>query len=214
MTNIDISKVKLDVNISEILNLVSNKKSFQIDINSKIYVNEEIPSFIACMYRSKEDSISNIVDTSLIIQKVFKSYKPQINKDICTLSPLMCWQEIIDLNKTKMLYFDHQSDGVDLFEDKELEEMGWFAAALDITYRQIVEVIEKEAQGSLVYYDNTIQFSGFALIKDIKEVRLFVEEFIKNTIDTKIKEDELDFNDEDIIEAMDFFKIKETKWKI
>ena len=28
-----------------------------------------------------------------------------------------------------MLYFDHQSDGVEIFEDKMLEDFGWNASA-------------------------------------------------------------------------------------
>lgn len=207
MNNIDISKLKIDINISEILNLLRSKKKFQIDVDANIYIDKEVASSIVVIYKSCEGPISNIEDTGLLIKKLFKSYKPQINKDICTLTPLMCWQEIIDLNKTRMLYFDHQSDGVDLFEDEQLEEMGWFAAALDITYRQIVEVLEKEVKGTLVFYDNAIHFSGFVLVEDINEVRRIIKEFIVNTIYIKIKEDELDFDDEDIIEAIEFFKI-------
>lgn len=207
MNSIDIAKVKLDINISEVLNLVLSKQNFKIDIEANIYVNKEVPSTKAIMYVREDNSFSE-EDPSLIISKLFKSYKPQVNKDVCTLSPLMCWQDVIELNKTRMLYFDHQSDGVDLFEDKELEEMGWYASALDITYRQIVEILEDKTKGSLTFYDNSIQFSGFALIEDIKEVRSIVKEYIRNTVNIKIKEDELDFDDEDVIEAIDFFKIK------
>lgn len=207
MNSVDIAKVKLKVNISEILNLVLSKQKFKIDIEANVYINKEVPSNKAIIYVSEDNSLSE-EEPSLIIMKLFKSYKPQVNKDICTLTPLMCWQDVIELNKTRMLYFDHQSDGVDLFEDKELEEMGWYASALDITYRQIVEVIEDKTKGSLVFYDNSIQFSGFALVEEIKEVRSIIKEYICNTVNTKIKEDELDFDDEDVIEAIDFFEIK------
>ena len=39
------------------------------------------------------------------------------------------------MNKENMLYFDHQSDGVEMFEDNILEDFGWNASVLDINYR-------------------------------------------------------------------------------
>ena len=73
-----------------------------------------------------------------------------------------------------MLYFDHQSDGVELFEDKELEDYGWNASALDINYREISEFIEEFCEGVLLCYDNEIQFSGFIIVDDVNDVKIKV----------------------------------------
>jgi GTPase SAR1 family protein len=107
-----------------------------------------------------------------------------------------------------MLYFDHQSDGVELFEDKELEDYGWNASALEINYRQISEFIEESCEGILLCYDNEIQFSGFVIVNDINEVKTKVKEFIVNKAKENLEEELFDTKDDDVIEALEFFGIK------
>ena len=107
-----------------------------------------------------------------------------------------------------MLYFDHQSDGVELFEDKELEDYGWNASALDINYREISEFIEEFCEGVLLCYDNEIQFSGFIIVDDVNDVKIKVKEYIINKTKENIKEQTIDIEDDDVIEALEFFGIK------
>ena len=112
------------------------------------------------------------------------------------------------MNKYNMLYFDHQSDGVEIFEDKTLEDYGWQASALDINYREISEFIENSCEGVLLCYDNTIQFSGFVIVENIEDVRAKVKEYIIKKTQENIKEEIVDIEDEDVIEALEFFEIK------
>ena len=112
------------------------------------------------------------------------------------------------MNKENMLYFDHQSDGVEIFEDKILEDYGWNASALEINYRQISEFIEESCEGILLCYDNEIQFSGFVIVENIEDVRLKVKDFIVDKTKENIKEKSIDMQDDDVIEALEFFGIK------
>ena len=152
--------------------------------------------------------MSSMLDAKTIASTLFADYKPSIIGAICKIKPVSNWQNIIDMNKENMLYFDHQSDGVEMFEDKTLEDYGWHASALEINYREISEFIEDNCEGVLLCYDNTIQFSGFVIIEDIENARLKVKDYIVNKAKQNISDGILDAEDDDVIEALDFFGIK------
>jgi hypothetical protein len=208
MKNIDIKSVELSINLPEILNAIASKAFFEIDINGRIYINERAKTNMPIIFRHKQtqDTIT-IMDANALVKHLLKDFNPTINAGICKIKPLIAWAQVIELNRDRMLYFDHQSDGVELFEDKELEDMGWEATALDISYRQLCEHIENTCEGCLVFYDNDIQFNGFVIANDIKEVRLSVKTFIIQTIQNKIQNDELDTEDYDVSEALAFFGV-------
>lgn len=208
MNNINIGQLEVNLDISEILNTISSGKSFEIDVRGRIYVDEPASNTIPIIYKSEESAVSNIVDAHTIIKTVFKEYKPQIIGASFKLKPVIAWQNVIGLNQGKMLYFDHQSDGVELFEDKELELIGWEATPLDITYREIAEFIEKNCEGVFVFYDNTIQFNGFVIVNDIERVREQVQKYILERIQDKIEQNELELEDDEIQESLSFFKVE------
>ncbi len=209
MENIDIKNISVTVNIPDVLNAISTKSFFEIDINGKFYLNTQAEVTMPIVFKSKPiENSAAIVDSAVVVKEIFKEYRPVINGAICKIKPLIAWQQVIDLNKGKMLYFDHQSDGVEIFEDKELEDMGWEATALDITYREIAEHIEKSCSGALVFYDNGTQFNGFVIAKDIEEVRQKVKSFIVARIEEKMNNDEIDRDDDDVCDALSFFGIE------
>ena len=127
---------------------------------------------------------------------------------VCKIKPLINWQNIIGMNKDHMLYFDHQSDGVEMFEDKVLEDYGWQASALEINYRMISDFIEEKCEGTLLCYDNNIQFNGFALTDNIEDIRVQVKEFIIEKAKENLKDEIFELDDDDVIEAFEFFGIK------
>ena len=154
------------------------------------------------------------MDIKILINNIFKNYNPIINGNQCLLKPLKAWQEIISLNQSRMLYFDHQTDGVELFENKELENIGWHAVACDISYREISDFIESNCEGILVYYDNEVQFNGFVIVEDFEKTKVLTRDFIIKTIKEKIMKELIDIKDDDVIEALEFFEIKGVDWKI
>lgn len=204
-----IKELRIKIDNSKILNALKLKQKIQIDIEGKIYINEELPKTKIKVFEVKNnENLQELVDINILLKNLFKSYKVSIADNKSTLVLLSAWQEIIFLNQDRMLYFDHQTDGVEFFEDKELEDIGWNASACDINYREISEFIEANCKGTLVYYDNQIQFNGFVLVDDINDVRIKVADFVKNEIKKKLEEELLDLDDSDVLEALEFFNIK------
>ena len=209
MKKINIKDLELNIDITYILNLYASKTPIIIDVDGNIYTKLEEVQKKAVIYKNMQlPQLSSILDAKAIASQLFADYKPTISGTICKIKPVSNWQNIIDLNKENMLYFDHQSDGVELFEDKELEDYGWNASALDINYREISEFIEEFCEGILLCYDNEIQFSGFVIVEDVNDVKQKVKEYIINKTKENIKNESIDVEDDDVIEALDFFGIK------
>jgi hypothetical protein len=209
MKKINIKDLELNIDITQILNLHSSKASIIIDVDGNIYNNENDVKKKAVIFKQiAPKQISSILDAKAIASTLFADYKPNVLGTICKIKPVSNWQNIIDMNKDNMLYFDHQSDGVEMFEDKVLEDYGWHASVLEINYREISEFIEDNCEGVLLCYDNTIQFSGFVIVDDINDVREKVKEYIANKAKENIKENLVDVEDDDVIEALEIFEIK------
>ena len=209
MRKINIKDLEINIDITHILNLYASENSIIIDVDGNIYTKLEEVEKKAIIYKSMDlKQISSMLDAKAIASALFVDYKPNILGTICKIKPVSNWQNIIEMNKENMLYFDHQSDGVELFEDKELEDYGWNASALDINYREISEFIEEFCEGVLLCYDNEIQFSGFIIVDDVNDVKIKVKEYIINKTKENIKEQTIDIEDDDVIEALEFFGIK------
>ena len=209
MKKINIKDLELNIDITHILNLYASKTPIIIDVDGNIYTKLEDAQKKAVIYKNMQTKqLSSMLDAKAIASALFADYKPTISGTICKLKPVSNWQNIIDMNKENMLYFDHQSDGVEMFEDKELEDYGWNSSALEINHREISEFIEESCEGVLLCYDNEIQFSGFVIVDDVKDVKQKVKEYIINKTKENIKNESIDVEDDDVIESLEFFGIK------
>ncbi len=113
--------------------------------------------------------------------------------------------ELIATKKQDYLYHDHPNEGIDLFCDDQLENMGWHAISFDfITYRGIAQFIEDNCEGTITFNDHPLGFNGFVEVDNIIEVREQVQTYIKN----EIIKNKLEGYDEDQIEALEYFEIK------
>jgi len=116
-------------------------------------------------------------------------------------------QEFLDQCEAKskeFLYHDHPNEGIDFFQDKILEDIGWHANTFGITYRDIVDYIEANCEGTLTFNDHTLGFNGFVEVDDIEDVRSKVKQFAIDTINKKALND---FDDEQK-EALEYFNLK------
>ncbi len=206
MKKVNIKDIELNIDMISLLELKNVNNKIIIDINGTKYINEEVPKNKAIIYIDENyERKENMNDIKSLSKDIFAKYKPVISGTICKIKPLNNWQKIIGMNAQNMLYFDHQSDGVEIFEDKVLEDYGWHASVLEINYRSISDFIEENCKGTLLCYDNEIQFNGFVLVDDIEEVRAQVKEFIIEKTKQNIKEGLIEVDDDDVIEALEFF---------
>lgn len=116
--------------------------------------------------------------------------------------------EFMELVKSKngsYLYYDHPSDGIDFFNDKELEDIGWHACAFNfLNYRILAQFIEDSCEGTLTFNDNQMGFNGFVELDDIKQAR----EKVKNFVIEQIKNNKIEQYEDEQLEALEFFGIK------
>lgn len=126
------------------------------------------------------------------------------------------WQEIMRFNATHADYDDTTGDGVAEFADKELEEIGWQATEFGIHYRELVEVIEAQCDGTLLCIENegeNYQFSGMGFIDDITCARQHCFDYCVERIRNILQEDSsyrhADLSDDEE-EALAFFGIPLT----
>lgn len=208
MNKINIKDIFIDLDLLSILDGLKDSNNLYIDIDGNIYFEKEFSSK-AIVFRCENIEVNN--DIKELASSLFKEYQPKVYGTNCKIKPLNNWQNIIELNKNDMLYYDHQSDGVEVFEDETMENYGWHASALEINYREITDFIENNCEGTLVFYDNEIQFNGFCIIDNIEDARSSVKEFIKNTAKENIEKNILELDDDDVIEALEFFEIEGEK---
>ena len=123
------------------------------------------------------------------------------------------WQSIMGYNVPNADYDDTTGDGVAEFSDGELETIGWHATEFGIQYRELVEVIEAQCDGTLFCIENegaNYQFSGMGFITDMTCARKQCFDYCVERIKTILKEDKsyhhADLTDDEE-EALEFFGV-------
>jgi len=211
MEEFNIKDLKINFEISSLLAFLESKKEFEIDVYGNMYALNEASKTTPLIFRGKVPSSFHETELTRLIETIFgKEYNVQTTASHCTLSLVGAWQSIIGLNQDRMSYFDHQTDGIEVFEEKELEDIGWQAVSLNINYRAICTYLEQQCQGTFVYYDNGMHFNGFVIFKDTQEAKAKMCEFVTLQIEEKIKNEELilEESDDDEKEALAFFNYK------
>ncbi len=112
--------------------------------------------------------------------------------------------KLVESKKHDYLYHDHPNEGIDLFCDDEIEQLGYECVVFDfITYRGISEFIENNCEGTLTFVNHPMGFNGFVEVDDIEDVRVKVKQYIIDMI----KNNPLDEYDEDQKVALKFLDL-------
>ncbi|MEA3315421.1 MAG: hypothetical protein U9Q30_06180 [Campylobacterota bacterium] len=113
--------------------------------------------------------------------------------------------KLVHEKRNSFLYHDHPNDGIDLFCDEEVEELGYESVVFDfITYRGIAEFIEANCEGTLTFNNHPMGFNGFVEVDDIEDVR----KKVKSYITAQIVLNRLEEYDDEQKECLDFLNIK------
>lgn len=142
------------------------------------------------------------------------NYQVLEDEDRVLIKAFSNWQEIIGINIDRASYDDTTSDGVAEFSCAKLEEIGWNATEFDISYRELVAVIEERCEGVLlcIEQEEPYRFSGLGFIADEEGASTllfnYCQEKIKDLIQTQshFAQDKLSDDEQ---EAAKFFKVLE-----
>lgn len=121
------------------------------------------------------------------------------------------WKDVISYNLHHCHYDNMDGEGVTQFADEEIEDMGWMIIDFDVSYAELLKMLEEKTDVTLVCVESEndpYRFMGY--FNDIKESRKVLFDFCQNIIKDKIANDvdyALDLLDEDQCEAAEFFQV-------
>ena len=211
MKKVNLLKEIIVVNKDELLKAINSQKEFGIKLDGSItYTPDNDIIIFKAKHTPKTSALSS--PKSFDLGEFFgHNYKIAEVEDKIGIKASGAWQDIIKLNYEKATYDDTTNDGINEFEDKDLEDIGWWADEFDIKYRELVEVMEKECDGTLLCIEQDNQFSGLGFLADYKEAYDVLYNYCKNKIKTIIKQDSIyannNFNDDEL-EALKYFNIE------
>lgn len=140
-----------------------------------------------------------------------KYYKIKVNGPKLDIEASMNWQEIIGFNMPIADYDDTTGDGISHFPNKDLEDMGWHATEFDLSYRNMVEHLEANCEGTLlcIHREEPYQFSGLGFFDDMEKAKKVLFDYCVAEIKKKLETDDFDKDnlEDDEQEAFDFFKM-------
>ena len=198
-----------------ILQAINSCKVFGIDINGKV-LHEQFGEKDILIYKGKhtKEPINALSPKSTpSLSAIFgKNYKVVEDEDRVLIKAFSNWQELIGVNTPRASYDDTTGDGVAEFSNKELEDIGWNATEFNITYRELVDVLESKCDGTLlcIEQEEPYQFSGLGFLDDDKQAQNILFEYCQERIKKLMSEDE-DYKKENLtddeLEAGEFFKV-------
>ena len=214
MKKFNLFKEIITVNRQELLNAINTTKEFAINIRGEvkfapfedkeilIYQGEHTPQATNALMPTQSKTLSEILGNN---------YQVVEDDDRVLLKAFSNWQELIKVNTPRASYDDTTGDGVDKFANAGLEDIGWNATEFDISYRNLVEILEKECSGTLlcIEQEEPYQFSGLGFLSDDEEAQKILFTYCQEKIKKMMQEDPLytqeNLNDDEE-EAAKFFK--------
>ncbi len=204
----------ITVDKRDLLNAINTTKEFGITIQGKIkqapfddkeiliYQGMHTPTATNALMPSKAETLAEILG---------KNYQVVEDDDRVLIKAFSNWQELIKVNTPRASYDDTTGDGVSEFSNSSLEDIGWNATEFNITYRELVEVLEEKVEGTLlcIEQEEPYQFSGLGFIKDDNEAKEVLFSYCQDKIKKMMQEDPLykaDKLSDDEEEAAEFFK--------
>lgn len=195
----------ITVDKNALLGAINSSKEFAIDIFGDIkkvpYNDKDI--FI---YQGKPEIIEKFENI------LGRNYQLVQDKDRVLVKAFANWQELIGINSKRASYDDTTADGVALFSNLALEDIGWHATEFNIKYRTLVEVLEDRCDGTIfcIEQEDPYQFSGLGFLSDDEQAKSVLFEYCQSKIKDMIENDS-DYKEEKLTdderEAAKFFNL-------
>ena len=210
MKKFNLFKEIVIVDKNDLLQAINSQKEFGIKLDGTItYTPEEEIVIFKGKHTPKPVALAP-AKTLSIADFLGHEYKTAESEGKIGIKAAGAWREIIKYNYDLALYDDTTNDGVAEFGDKDLENIGWYADEFDISYRELIDVIEEKCAGTLlcIEQEEPYQFSGLGFVEDTKACYETLFAYAKEKIAHKLQTDEL-FKEENLSddekEAAEFF---------
>jgi hypothetical protein len=214
MKKVNLNKEKINVSSQQVLQALNTKKEFIITLDGQIKFEFE-PNEIK-IFQGRFPQAGMLGATPTLKSVLGEGYivKFDSQNNLFEINCAGAWQRIATFNVENATYED-AGEGINEFDDKELEDMGWHATEFDVSYRQIVEVIESSGCDMLMLCSEieegeTYFFNGLGFVEDMECVRTKVREYIVTQINEKLvnaKEFSKEYLEDDHYEALEYFNI-------
>jgi len=215
MKQFNLFKEIIVVNKNALLNAVNSKKEFGINSKGDVIFSPFEDKEILIYQGKYSPQASNIVmpNTPKSLADIFgNNYQVVEDDERVLIKAFANWQELIKINMPRASYDDTTGDGVDKFANEALEDIGWHATDFEISYRELVEVLERECSGTLlcIEQEEPYQFSGLGFLDDDIEAQKVLFGYCQEKIKKMIEENPLYKKEnlsDDEEEAAKFFQL-------
>ncbi|MBU0633118.1 hypothetical protein KKA17_10790 [bacterium] len=199
---------------NELLQAINSGKIFAVNTHGKVvfppYTDNEILIYEGA--HSADQNIGIVTPKPLNLETALgKDLKVVVDDERVLIKAAPAWQNIIKLNVLRASYDDTTGDGISEFSNKDLEDLGWHATEFNISYRELVELLEESCEGTLICIEQKepYQFSGLGFITDNKKAYEILYNYSQEKVKYLIQNDE-DFAKENLtddeLEAAEYFK--------
>jgi hypothetical protein len=204
----------ITVNKQELLKAINSSKEYGINIKGAIkyapFENKEVLIYQG-RHTPKPTNALMPTQTPSLADIFGNNYQIVEDEERVLIKAFSNWQELIKVNTPRASYDDTTGDGVDKFADKALEDIGWNATEFNINYRTLVDILEKECDGTLlcIEQEEPYQFSGLGFLENDAQAKEVLFSYCQNEIKKTMHEDPLYAKEnlsDDEQEAAEFFQ--------
>jgi hypothetical protein len=188
MKKINLLNELIIVSNSKLTQALSSNKEFGITIKGEIQYAPFDPVDIF-IYQGKR-TLPTQGDLSMQ-QLLGGDYEVYKEDDKILIKAGNAWQDIIGYNVRNCHYDNTTGYGVTEFADEEIEDMGWMIIDFDVSYAELLEMLEEKADITLICVEpeEPHQLSGMGYFDDIERTRKILFDFCQNVIKDKIAND-------------------------
>ena len=211
MKKINLYREKIYIKTADILQALNSKKEFVITIDGDVkfeFDNNEI-----IIFKGEFPKTNLLLQPPTLKSVLGDGYIVKLKDNMFEINCMGAWQRIYKFNINNATY-DDGGEGINEFDDEELEDIGWYATDFDINYRTLVDIIEKNCNMVLLCNeiddgDNYI-FNGLGFVKDMECARTTIKEFVIKEIKDKLSNDseyKRETLDKSQLKALKYFNI-------
>ena len=205
MKKFNLFKEIIIVDKPTMLSAINSTKVFGINISGDI-VFEPFNEKEILIYKGQASIVEDFTKV------LGKNYQLVEDENRVLIKAFSNWQELIAINTPRASYDDTTADGVAEFSCKELEDIGWQVTEFNLRYRELVEFLEQNCEGTMlcIEQEEPYQFSGLGFLSDDTHAQKVMFEYCQKHIKDKLENDDdflRDELDDDQLEALEFFKL-------